>query len=401
MMAAARRALEKTTAITGIGLSEVARQPSAHTPLALTLQACRQAIADAGLARERIDGIATWPGFLADGSGMSQVGTHEVMRALGLRLDWFCGAREAPGQLSAVFNAAAAVATGLANHVLVFRTISEASARAVDRSANAWGGGAGRARGIQEWTVPFGAVTPVNVAAMMAQRHFHEFGTGLQQLGRLVVNTRRNAGLNPGAVFRAPMTLDDYLGARAISTPLGLYDCDVPVDASVALVVSRLDEARSLAQPPIRIEAIGSAMHRPDTWLRPEQLTDTCSSDAAAMLWRRTDLRPRDVAVAQLYDGYSIFAFLWLEALGFCERGGAGEFVGDGSRIALEGELPVNTNGGQLSAGRLHGLGTVHEACTQLWGRGGTRQVRGPPATAVATGGFGNGFSGAMLLVRE
>jgi len=394
------KALEKTTAVSGIGLSEVGR-PSTKSPIALTVQACQRAISSAGIDPKRIDGISTWPGFLSDASGMSQVGTHEVMRALGLHIDWFCGARETPGQLGAIFNAVAAVATGLANHVLVFRTISEASARNQNRENTSWGNTTERVRGVQEWTVPFGSVTPVNIAAMMAKRHFHDYGSTREQLAQIALNSRRNACLNPDAVFRTPLTMDDYLSSRAISTPLGLYDCDIPVDVSIAILVSRLDESHGLIQTPLRIEAIGSAMHRTDTWWRPESLTDSCSSDAAAMMWRRTDLKPKDVDVAQLYDGYSIFAFLWLEALGFCNRGEAGSFIEGGNRISLTGEIPVNTHGGQLSAGRLHGLGTVHEACTQLWGIGKDRQVPGNPRIAVATGGFGNGFSGCMLLVRE
>ncbi|MSQ73253.1 MAG: thiolase family protein [Betaproteobacteria bacterium] len=396
----ASKVLEKTVAITGIGLSDVGR-PSPSSPIALTIQACRRAIASAGIETRRIDGVSSWPGFVADGSGMAPVGAHEVQRALGLKLDWFCGARETPGQLGAIFNAAAAIATGLVNHVLVFRTIAEASARSQNRSSTSWGSRSERVQGVHEWTVPFGAVTPIQVAAMMAARHFHEFGSTREQLGQIAVTSRQHASLNPGAVFRDPFTIQDYLVARPISTPLCLLDCDVPVDISMALILSRIDESAGLAHPPIRIEAIGSAMHRTDTWWRPECLTDTCSSDAATMMWNRTDMKPGDVDLAELYDGYSIFTFLWLEALGFCGRGEAGSFVEGGHRIALDGQLPLNTHGGQLSAGRQHGLGTVVEACTQLWGEAGARQVANSPRIAAVSAGFANGFSGCMLLTRD
>jgi acetyl-CoA acetyltransferase len=122
--------------------------------------------------------------------------------------------------------------------------------------------------------------------------------------------------------------------------------------------------------------------------------------DTGDFLWAHTDLTPADVDVAELYDGFSMLTLLWLEAMGFCEIGEAGSFVEGGTRIGLDGELPLNTQGGQLSAGRLHGLGFLHEACTQLWGDAGDRQVAGQPEVAVASAG-GETFSGALLLTAS
>src|SRR5690606_21412551 len=119
-----------------------------------------------------------------------------------------------------------------------------------------------------------------------------------------------------------------------------------------------------------------------------------------AMLWSRTDLRPGDVQVAELYDGFSFLALAWLEALGFCGRGESGAFVAGGQRIARDGELPLNTHGGQLSGGRLHGYGFLHEAAVQLRGEGGARQVPGAPRVAVVAAG-GGPLAGCMLLVRD
>jgi acetyl-CoA acetyltransferase len=121
--------------------------------------------------------------------------------------------------------------------------------------------------------------------------------------------------------------------------------------------------------------------------------------DAAAMLWSRTDLKPRDVDIAELYDGFSFLTIVWLEALGFCPKGEGGRFIEGGKRIALDGELPLNTNGGQLSAGRLHGYGFLHEACIQLRGEAGARQVaRQPQVAAVGVGG--GPLGGCVLLTR-
>jgi acetyl-CoA acetyltransferase len=121
--------------------------------------------------------------------------------------------------------------------------------------------------------------------------------------------------------------------------------------------------------------------------------------DAATMMWTRTDLKPSDVDVAELYDGFSFITLAWLEALGFCGHGEGGPFIDGGSRIALDGEIPLNTHGGQLSAGRLHGYGFLHEACVQLWGRGDARQVPNDPEVAVV--GAGGGPLGACLLLTR
>jgi acetyl-CoA acetyltransferase len=193
------------------------------------------------------------------------------------------------------------------------------------------------------------------------------------------------------------MTLDDYLGVRMVSTPLCLYDCDVPADGSTAVVISRADSVDDLRHPPARIEAVGSAIHGRPSWDQWDDLTTMALRDAAAMMWARTDLTPADVDVAELYDGFSFITLCWLEALGFCGHGEGGPFIDGGARIALDGEIPLNTHGGQLSAGRLHGYGFLHEACVQLWRRGDERQVQGGPEVAVV--GAGGGPLGGCLLL--
>jgi acetyl-CoA acetyltransferase len=233
---------------------------------------------------------------------------------------------------------------------------------------------------------------------MMATRHFHEFGTTREQLAQIALNGRRNAARNPRAIYTEPMTMDDYLGARMISTPLGLYDCDVPADGSTAVIVSRADAAPDLRRPPVGIEAVGTAIRGRPSWDQWDDLTTMACRDAAAMLWRRTDLAPADVDVAELYDGFSFITLAWLEALGFCGHGESGPFVEGGQRIALDGDLPLNTHGGQLSAGRLHGYGFLHEACVQLWGEAGERQVAGGPEVAVVGAG-GGPLAGCLLLI--
>ena len=391
---------ERKAVISGVGQSQIGRRIY-RDPLDLTLDAALAAIADAGLTRDDIDGLATYPGNMKTPPGFSGVGITEVHDALRLELNWYAGGLEAPGQLGSVVNAVAAVATGLASHVLCFRTVWEASAQGDQgRAAVTTGGGGGgnyRATDFMQWTLPFGAPSAANWIGMMAQRHFHEFGTTREQLAQVALNGRRNAARNPNAIYRDPMSLDDYLSVRMVSTPLCLYDCDVPADGSTAVIVSRADATRELRRPPVRIEAVGTALRGRPSWDQFDDLTTMATRDAAAMMWERTDLTPVDVDVAELYDGFSFITLSWLEALGFCGHGDGGPFLEAGRPMVGGGELPLNTHGGQLSAGRLHGYGFLHEACMQLWGEAGERQLDRRPEVAVAAAG-GGPLAASLLL---
>ncbi len=392
---------EQRSIISGIGQSAIGRRLH-RSGLDLTIEAALEAVADAGLTLDDIDGIATYPGAGGPaGSDFSGPGTPEVQDALRLELNWHTGGLEGAAQLAAVVNAMMAVGAGLANHVLVYRTVTEATGQGLGGrrgigSGGEMGSGIG---GSLQWNIPFRAYSAANWLALNAQRHFHEFGTSREQLGMIAVNARRNAGLNPKAIYRDPMTLDDYLSARMISTPFGLYDCDAPVDGSTAVIVSREEHGADLDHPAVGFEAVGTALRGRPSWDQWDDLTTMAARDAAAHLWTRTDLTPADVDVAELYDGFSFLALAWLEALGFCGKGEGGPFIEGGGRIALEGELPLNTHGGQLSAGRLHGFGFVHEACLQVRGEAGERQVAGAEVAAVANGG--GPIAGAMLLTRR
>jgi acetyl-CoA acetyltransferase len=384
--------LERRAVITGIGQSAIGRRLD-RTPVDLTAEAALRALADAGLDRRDIDGIATGSGY-APAPGADPVSTGELKEALGLSLNWYAAASDS-SQMSALIHASMAVATGQARHVLVFRTVTESSARAELSPADI----DVRVHGPMQWRAPFNAPSAANWVALCATRYAHEFGLTREQLAAIALTCRRNAMRTPDAVYRAPLTMDEYLGSRMISSPLCLFDCDVPIDGSVALVVSHHHAAQDVKTPALRIEAICGPLHGPDTWDQQRDLTRFAGADAAKRLWSRTDLTPKDVDVVQLYDGFSFLALLWLEDMGFCPRGEAGQFVEGGTRIALEGELPMNTSGGQLSFGRLHGMGLVHEACVQLRGLGGERQVPGEPGVVLVTNG-GGPVASALLLVR-
>jgi acetyl-CoA acetyltransferase len=394
---------ERGAVISGLGQSQIGRRIY-RKPLDLTIEAALAAIDDAGLTRDDIDGLATYPGNMDMPPGFSGVGITDLHDALRLNLDWYNGGLEQPGQLGSVIGACAAVAAGYARHVLCFRTVWEASAQGdKGRASVTMGGGGGsgfRAGSFMQWTLPYGAASAANWIAMCAQRHFDVYGTTREQLAQIALNARKNAGRNPKAIYRDPMTMDDYLSARLVSTPFCLYDCDVPADGSTAVIVSAVDTSADLRQQPVAVEAIGTAIHGRPSWDQWDDLTTMALRDASAMLWSRTDLKPADVDVAELYDGFSFITLAWLEALGFCGHGEGGPFIEGGERIALDGQIPVNTHGGQLSGGRLHGYGFLHEACTQLRGEGGDRQVARTPEVAIAAAG-GGPLAGCLLLTRS
>lgn len=386
---------ESRAILAGVGQSAIGRRLF-RTDLDLTCEAALAAIADAGLRPDDIDGLACYPGPIAGPPGFAGPGVVEVQDTLGIDLRWHLSGAEGPAQISPIIHAALAVAAGLCRHALVYRTVSEATA-AADTGRLGIGVGAPEIRGFGAFLIPFGAMSAANWLALYAQRHMYEYGTTRRHLGLIATTARRHARFNPRAIYTEPMSMDDYLGARMISEPFCLYDCDVPADGSTAVIVSSVDAARDLPHAAVRFEAVGTAIRARPSWDQWGDLTTMAARDAAEQMWSRTDLRPADVDTAQLYDGFSFLTLAWIEALGFCGKGEGGPFLEDG-RIELGGALPLNTWGGQLSGGRLHGFGFVAEAMRQLRGECGERQVAHCEVAAVGVGG--GPVAGCMLLTR-
>lgn len=379
--------------ITGIGQSQVGRRLERH-PLLLTLDATREALAEAGLDISQIDGVSTYPGRMPAPPGFSPIGTDDVIDAFGIRAKWYAGGGEISSQLGAVVAAAAAVRAGLARHVLCFRTVYEAAAAARPDEYPVPRGG--RVDGQLQWTAPFNALSAATWTAQYAMHHVKKYGLTREQLAQVAITGRANAALNPRALVQEPLSMEEYLSARMISTPLCLYDCDRHTDASTVLLVSAgncLDEVQCT---PIRIAAMAGAVDR-HSWDQAEWMASYATGEA---LWNSTDYTVDDVDTVQLYDGFSYFVVTWLEALGFCPVGEGGRFIEGGQRIALDGELPLNTFGGQIGGGRLHGFGFAHESVVQLRGLGGQRQIPGDPRVAVCTSG-GGPLATALLLARD
>ncbi len=378
---------ERRCVVSGIGISDIGRNTGTPT-VELAVAASRAAIADAGLLPADVGGVTS----------VGEARVADVVAALALEPVWTGeGGSTVGGSFAGVLNACAAVASGTVRHALVYRSVAMLGGAALPRQ--------GTSEAAPEYPVEMGdipelltyhAYSAANWLGMHLRRHMHLYGTTREQLGWIAVNGRRNAALNPRAVYRDPITIDDYLHARWISEPLCLLDCDVPVDGACAFVVSDAGYAGDAPHGAARVEAAarvstGSWCYRPD-------YPNMASVDAAAELWQRTELRPEDVDVAELYDGFSFLTLAWLEALGFCGRGEGGAFVEGGTRIARNGALPLNTYGGQLSAGRMHGHWVLHEAVMQLRGAAGDRQVPQHDVALVSTGG--GPIATCMLLTR-
>jgi acetyl-CoA acetyltransferase len=390
---------EKHAIISGLGISRIGRKtgiPGAE----LTIEAVRSAIEDAGLAPNDIDGIASFGDTPFD----------EVTDAFGLQATDVTVGFDTGGVLIPVMSAFRAVSERRARNVLVYRTVAMLGG-SMNQSASPMLNPLAsppvepRLPGTRRKLRPFEDIdelvaahsySAANWLAMHCRRHMELYGTTKEQLGWLAINSRRNAGLNSRAAYRDPMTMDDYLAARPVSTPFGLFDCDVPIDGSIALVVSHADYAADCPNPAVKVEAIGGA-YGSGGWFHRDDFPKMASVEAANEMWSRTDLTPSDVDVAEIYDGFTYLTFAWLEALGFCADGEAGPFVDGATRIALDGALPLNTYGGQLSAGRMHGYWLLHEACLQLRGQAGERQVAQRPEVAVAAAG-GGPIAGCMVL---
>lgn len=380
--------------ITGIGMSEVGVRLT-RSPLGLTVDAVKEAIADAGLTLDQIDGVASYPGKMPSFLGFSPVGTDELIEVLGLNTRWHIGAAEMTAQLGAIAEAATAVKAGLARHIICFRTVYEAAALARPEEYSPLERRKG-VTGNSQWVSPFGAFSAANWTAQFAMRHMKRYGLTREQLAQVAINDHANAAINPRAIVKEPLTMDKYMSARMISSPFCLYDCDRFTDASTVIIVSAGDALDEVKTTPIRIAASAGSVER-YSWDQGEWAS---AYPTGRDLWKNTDYTARDVDTVQFYDGFAFQPITWLEGLGFCDIGEGGAFLEGGKRIARDGELPMNTGGGQLGWGRLHGFGFAYESVVQLRGEGGARQISGDPTVAVATSG-GGPMAAALLLAKD
>jgi acetyl-CoA acetyltransferase len=381
----------KRVAIVGVGYSRVGRN-TGLSESDLVIESSLAALADAGLEASDVDGVVS-------------MGSDALRDAwmLGITpLDWFFAGGMGPAFVYAAHQAIAAIAAGFCHTALALRIIPQQPTGAKLL------GGAGAAHpmtamlalasGDRQFSLPFGAGNPPQWAGLLTQRHVAQFGTTEEHFGHHVITQRSHAALNEDAFFREPLTMEQYLASRFVSKPLRILDCDYPCDSGSAVIFTTEERARDLRKPPVFVEASALSATRDLHFEVLEDMAETSPKHCAQQLWSRTDLRPKDVSVAGLYDGFSVITFQWLEALGFCERGGAGPFVAAGN-TRLGGTIPVNTDGGACNVGRRHGANFCIEAVRQLRGECGARQVK-DARVAVFSNSFGP-FCGATLLTRD
>jgi acetyl-CoA acetyltransferase len=359
-------------AIVGAAESDLGAVGPGFTPLDLIGQATERVLTDAGLEKKDIDGL-----FSA--SVYYQMPTLAVGEYLGIR-PRYSDATMMGGSsfVSHLLHAAAAIEAGLCEVALVAYAstqLSEGGFRGVSDPPN-------------PFETPYRPRYPVSMYALAASRHMYEYGTTREQLAEVAVAAREWAKLNPNAFMRDDLTVEDVLASRMISSPLSLLDCCLVTDGGGALLVTSTERAKDLRMPPVYLLGAGEAHWHRNISQMPD-LTVTAAADSGRRAYEMAGVGPESVDVTMLYDAFTINPILFLEDLGFCEKGEGGTFV-EGGRTAPGGELPVNTNGGGLSYNHpgMYGLLLLVEAVRQLRGECGERQVEGAEV-ALAHGNGG------------
>ena len=387
--------LRDQCAIIGVGLTKLARRNPERSSVGFALEGCKQAIEDAGLTKDDVDGLLVtqpsqqgerhgWAGRLADLLGISS-------------------------------NFTATVDCGGATPIVTIQMAAMAIHARMCKTVLCCYGWQNNPADVQmslppgfEFTLPYGEIGAAPFIAQVARRHMHDFGTKSEQLGAVAVACRKHACLNPSAqFFGKPMTLEDHQNSPWVAEPLRLFDCCDWTDGGGAVVVTSAERAQDRRHPAVCVSGWGQAHGAP--LLRPWRNPDTSDwevwSRASETAFKMAGVKRKDVDVCQLYDAFTIVFLLQLEASGFCKVGESGAFVEDGS-IELEGEFPCNTAGGLLSEGHTMGLGHIVEAVRQLRGQCGERQVRDAKIAYVT--GFGGvvneyppTFSFSNLILRR
>ena len=385
-------------AVVGVGATEFSKA-SGRSELRLAIEAITAALDDAGLEPHAVDGMVTFD--------MDNNGEVAVARNLGVNaLTFFARTPYGGGGGCATVDLATlAIAAGKADVVVCYRAMNERSQSRFGQPASDSPGGFQTSLSPSwsidlSWVLPYGMSTPAAQIAQSAQRYLYEYNATSETFARVAVNQRNYAQANPNAYFRGrPITIEDHQNSRMIADPLRLLDCCQESDGAVALVITSLDRAKDLKQEPIQIlgAAQGIARHTQANLASP-YVEDLAAANETKVvgdqLWAQTGLTAADMDVANLYDHFSCAVVMQLEALGFCGLGEAPGLIADGG-LAIDGLIPTNTNGGQLSEAYVHGFNGIAELVRQLRGTA-VNQV--PNAQlAVATSGSHVPTSGLVL----
>ncbi|MBI3078994.1 MAG: thiolase family protein [Deltaproteobacteria bacterium] len=385
--------LKDRYAIVGVGQSPIGEVPEMDS-ISLLAVAMKEAIEDAGLTNREVDGLIS--------RGPDEVYTHHQLMGQVLGINARFSTSLTSGGASQCFGvalAAMAIEAGLCEVVVC------------GYGRNTWtrtrrqGTRAGSARGLRlpgeavEFGPEYGYFGAAAAHALGCRRHMYLYGTTRDQLGQIAVTFRKHASLNPLAQMRQPITLEDYHNAPLVVDPFSLLDCSLNTDGAGAVVVTSAERARDLKQRPVFIMGVGM-QNNTRGWTFDEHMTALGGRESAAAAFRMAGIGPADVDVAQLYDCFTYIVLVTLEDYGFCKKGEGGEFVASGA-LSLDGPLPANTSGGQLSEGHVEGMLQIVEAVRQLRGdRPPGRQVE-DAAIALVSGHGGNTVCHSTLILRR
>tara|TARA_R100000005_G_scaffold96271_1_gene81971 strand:- start:10251 stop:11420 length:1170 start_codon:yes stop_codon:yes gene_type:complete len=374
--------------IVGIGETEYTRRGGIQgkSELALACEAVIKATQDAGISLEEIDGLASY----ANDESVPWL-MQEALGLPDLRSTTMAWGGGGGGCYASIAQAAAAVESGAADYVAVFRSLCQGQ-----RKRFGQGYAVPHSPGFLD---PFGMFAPPFMLAPLAQRYKYDFGIREEQVAEIALNARENAARNPRAVFKdRPLDLETYLNSRMVADPFRLYDCCQENDGACALIITTRERARDLDGPVIRILASGQGSE--PGWgsgglgshnMPLEDYRAGGGSSLSKRLYAKAGISPDDVDTAQFYDHFSYFVLMNLESYGFCGRGEAGDFVAEGNIRWKGGKLPINTSGGHMSEAYIHGLNLAVE---------GVRQLRGTSTSQVTDAGLcllANTASAAIL----
>lgn len=381
--------LSDKSCIVGIGQTEFTRG-TAKSELQLLLEATDKALKDCGLEAHQIDGIV----------GPPVAATAEQLAAnLGIRNLRYASTVLMGGAspLVALQTAAMAVATGVAEYVLVpmgWNGFTDRRISKVGTDVKAIAGSLG------SYYIPHGAVSPVQWYAWLATRHMAMYGTSEDALAEVALNSRAHAQMNPEALmYGRPLTRDQYDSSRWISKPFRMFDCCLETDGACAVIVCSPERAKDLRKKPVFIAGIAEGHPYPaDDFCSREDIFRIGLSDAAPSAFADAGVTHQEIDFLEVYDCFTFVALLQLEAMGFCERGEVGQFVSDG-RLRLGGAMPMNTHGGLHSEAHVWGMNHITEAVKQLRGECGPRQV--PNAKLGVVTGWGDFGDGGLAILRN
>lgn len=360
--------LRDKCAVVGAGTSRLGKVPGISAQ-GLLEEAMKNALDDAGLTTQDVDGLIC--------RGPDEIYTFHQVMGERLGIDASFSTTLTNGGASQVLGVALAtmvIDAGLASNVLVGYGRDNWSRVHANKDSHMRASGRPQQMYGVEFGPEFGYYGAVAAHGFGAQRHMHDYGTTREQFGAISLAFREHALRNPDAVMKKPLTMEDYLGGRMIVDPFSLYDCSLQTDAAGAVVVTSAERAKDLKQKPVMIKGFGSH-NNISGWFTGNNMTHTGAIKSGQQAYAMAGLRPEDIDFAQIYDCFTYMVLVQLEDYGFCAKGEGGAFVESGA-LKLDGVLPTNTSGGQLSEAHVEGMLQVVEGVRQLQGKyGPDRQV--------------------------